>query len=222
MSQREVRRDRNPFGPLETVVSVLLAYLFLGLAGTALIAVASLALGEGTNVTVGTIGDRKACATVVNETAPATTEVSQRDLRRGVAAAHAEEVEICLSEPTRWQKTASALEPLGLLVFVLGSLLLVRRVIEGARRSGLFTEVTAARTRQLGWFLLVMTLVWPFVAAAGRGVVVEAAVRGGTWTGQLFHPGISVSLVVVSLGVLSVARVLRRAVPMQDELDATV
>ncbi|MCW2851002.1 MAG: hypothetical protein JWM84_666 [Nocardioides sp.] len=222
MSQRQDRRDRNPFRPLETVVSVLLAYLLLALAVTGVIAVVGLALGQGTDVSVATIGERQACATVGNTTVPSATEVSQRDLRRGLASARAEEVEICLSDPTFWQKSASVLEPAGALVFVLGSLLLVRRVIEGARRSGLFTHETAGRARLLGWFLLAMTLAWPFVAAAGRGVVVEAAVRDAGWAGQLFHPGISLSLVVVSLGVLSVARVLRRAVPMQDELDATV
>jgi hypothetical protein len=222
MPQRQDRGDRNPFAPLETVVSVMLTYLLLALAGVAVIAAVSLASGQGTNVTVATIGERQACATVGNSTVPSATEVSQRDVRRAVASVRAAEVEVCLSRPTFWQKAASVLEPVGFLAFSLGSLFLVRRVIEGARATGLFTDKTAARTRHLGWFLLAMTFAWPFVAAAGRGVVVQAAVRDEGWSGQLFHPGISLSLVVVSLGVLSVARVLGRAVPMQDELDATV
>jgi Ni/Fe-hydrogenase subunit HybB-like protein len=108
------------------------------------------------------------------------------------------------------------------VVFAIGSLLLIRRVIRKARRVGLFTEATAARTRHLGWFLLVMTGLWPFVAAAGRGVVVAAAVRDESWTDQLLSPGISIALVVVSFGVLTFARILRRAVPLQDDVNATV
>jgi hypothetical protein len=128
----------------------------------------------------------------------------------------------CLDDPTFWQKAASTLDPVGGAVLVIGGLVLTRRVIRGGRREGLFTEGTATRTRQLGWFLLMMTLAWPFVGAAGRGVVVQAAVPRESWIDSLAHPGVPGALVVVSLGILTVARVLRRAVPLQEEVDATI
>jgi hypothetical protein len=51
---------------------------------------------------------------------------------------------------------------------------------------------------------------------------VEAAAKEARLGEVWFAPGVQLSHVVVSLGVLSVSRVVRRAVPMQDELDVTV
>lgn len=216
------RRDPDPFAPVEGAVTVILNLFIALLVLFAAIATFQLVTDGATSVSFATIGDENACATVDNETVPASTDVPQRDIRRDVASVHAEQVEVCLTNPTFWQKAAASLGPLGEVLFIYGGLLLTRRVIRGARRDGLFTEGTARRTGHLGWFLLVMTLPWPFVAAAGRGVVVEAAVRGRDWTYLLSEPHVPVAMVVVSLGVLTIARVLRRAVPLQQDVDATI
>jgi Protein of unknown function (DUF2975) len=216
------RREPDPFAPVDGAVTILLNFVLVLLAITAVLAMVNLVRDGSSGLSFATIGEDRACAVVRNETVPAVTDVPQRGIRRDVASMHVEQVEVCLTDPTFWQRAASALEPVGSMVFGLGSLVLTRRTIRRARRGGLFTPEAARATRQLGWFLLVMTALWPFVAAAGRGVVVAAAVPGQSWAGQLIPPGGSIALVVVSFGVLTFARILRRAVPLQEEVDATV
>lgn len=216
------KRLPDPFGPLEAIVSIGLALLLCGALLTSVIAAVQLARDGETDISIGSLGTREACARVDATLVPSATEVRDRDVRRGVASVHARELRVCISDPTFWQKAASALVPVGGLIFTVGGLLLIRRVIRSGRRSGPFTLDVASRTRQLGWFMMAMSVVWPFVGAAGAGVVVEAAVRDGEWTSTLMRPDGSLGLVVVSLGILTVARVLRRAVILQEEVDATI
>ena len=56
----------------------------------------------------------------------------------------------------------------------------------------------------------------------GAEVVVAQAVRGTDWYEPLSGPDLSLVLVITALGVLTMARVLARAVPLQEEVDATV
>lgn len=107
-------------------------------------------------------------------------------------------------------------------MFGLGALVLIRRFIRTARRGGLFTQPTASAAGHLGWFLLLFAVLLPFAAAAGEGVVVAQAVRGTDWYEPLSGPDLSLVLVITALGVLTMARVLARAVPLQEEVDATV
>jgi hypothetical protein len=216
------RTNQDPFAPLRGIVSVMLTMLLLMLGIYVTVMAIHLVFGEGpAPVTMATIGEQEACTVVDHEAVPWTTGVSQRGVRPDVARAAADTVRVCLEDPTPWQKAAAAVEPVGHLVFALGALLLVKRVMRAAQ-NGLFTELTAKRTKHLGWFMLAMSLGWPFLAAGGRAVIVEAAAKEARLGEVWFAPGVQLSLVVVSLGVLSVSRVVRRAVPMQDELDVTV
>ncbi|MDN4161121.1 DUF2975 domain-containing protein [Nocardioides abyssi] len=216
------QRRSDPFGPIETAVSLLLSLFVLAMVAFGALGVIGYLHDGSTGVSVATIGDPEACALVSNESVPSATDVPQRGIRRGVGSVIAERVEICIAEPTAFQKAASALAPVGDMVLGVGALFLLRRAIRTGRRSGPFTMDFARRVRQLGWFLLVMAAVWPFVAAAGRGVVLEAVVPRRTWTYALWEPGISVTLIVVALGVLTTARLLQRAVALQQEADDTV
>ncbi|WP_435743580.1 DUF2975 domain-containing protein [Nocardioides sp. SYSU DS0663] len=216
------QRRPDPFGPIETIVSFLLFVLVAFLLLFAVIGVVGVVVDGRADISIATIGDPTACALVSNEAVPSSTGVSQRDIRRDVGSVIAEEVRVCIDDPTLFQKTASALQPVGDLVFGVGSLVLLRAAIRVGRRSGPFTVAFARRVQRLGWFMLVMSALWPFLAAAGRGVVLDAVVPRQTWTYPLFQPGVSVALVVVSFGVLTTARLLRRAVLLQEEADQTV
>ena len=218
----ESRPARDPFGPLETVVGAALGMVGVSLALVLVAAVVGLVSDADSRWSFATIGDPEACALVSNEAVPAATDVPQSDLRRGSARAIAEQVDVCLTRPTPVQKVASTLTPVGDVVFGVGALLLLRRSIRTARDDGLFGLRFAGRVRELGWFVLLMSLLWPFVAAAGRGVVLAAAVRDTSWTRTLYEPGISWGFVVVGVGVVTVARVLRRAVVLQEDVDETV
>jgi hypothetical protein len=217
------RSTRDPFAPVEMIVSVLLGMgVIILLLVVGLGVVEKVASGH-TNVSFATIGEREACATTSLAAVPYSSgDVASLELADDTRLRPPHEAEVCLEHPTVWQKAASALAPVGDVVFGLGGLWLVRRVIRAARREGLFTACVARRTRVLGWFLLAMGGVWPFLAGAGRGVVVQAALPGVSWSHELWSPHISPFVVTVALGVITFARILERAVPLQAEVDATV
>lgn len=109
------------------------------------------------------------------------------------------------------------------LLLAVGGSLLVVRLIRTANKVGLFAAEAARCTRELGWFLVVMSLVWPIGGRAGIGFVVAGAIPQQHWWSQITY-GIPISFAVLltGLGVLSFARILRLAVPLQTEADLTV
>lgn len=120
------------------------------------------------------------------------------------------------------QSAASVAPQLGSFLLTMLGLFLLRRVIRTGRKDGLFVDATADRIRDLGWFLVGYAVVWPLVVSAAGAVIVDSVVRGAHWAAVLLHPDLSFAMVVVALGVLSMSRILRHAVPMQEEIDATV
>lgn len=227
MSMRSSKRRVDPFLPLEGIAFVLLYFILTMTVLVAGFGVVETIRTGSTNVSVATIGDRDACVTVDVGTMPRTPELRGAD-REGVSM-RVEEVRLCLQDPTPTQKAAAVLKPLGDLVLVVVGLLLIRRAIRTGRRTRVFSLPFARQVQQLAWFVLASALAWPFVAAAGRGVVLEAAVRHRSWYDALSSPGISLGLVVAGLGLVTVARVLRRAVLLQEralllqeEVDETV
>lgn len=224
---RSSKRRVDPFLPLEGIAFVLLYFILTMLVLVVGFGVVETIRTGSTSVSVATIGDSDACVTVDGNTVPQAVEL-QRSEREGVSM-RAEEVRLCLQDPTPGQKAGAVLKPLGDLVLVVVGLLLIRRAIRTGRRTRVFSLPFARQVQQLAWFVLASALVWPFVAAAGRGVVLEAAVRDRSWYDALSSPGISLGLVVAGLGLVTVARVLRRAVLLQEralllqeEVDETV
>ncbi|MCW2794453.1 MAG: hypothetical protein JWO76_3551 [Nocardioides sp.] len=222
---------RDPLAPVDAVVTVLLSLFAFLMALFLVVAGVGLATHGSTNVSFAGIGSDSTCTVVDNDGGTVSSYSSSGTGIRpaeGIvgrnrdAQARTASWEVCLTDPTRWEQVAARVEPVGTVLFVLGSLLLIRRVIRIARRAGLFTAPTASRTRQLGWFLLVATVVGPFLAAAGRGVVLAGAVHGLHWYDELTPPHLPYALVVVALGVLTFSRILRTAVPLQEEVDATI
>lgn len=222
--------ERDPFAPVENVAGVLFAVAAILILGIGLI----LAVGAGgrePSVTIAGIGGGpEACVTTGLGEVPQTSGWDPRPadgeqilgLRRAAASSTASELEVCLTDATVPQRVAAALAPVGGLFVLLGATWLVLRAARAGRRHGLFTPELATRIRQLGWFLLVVALIYPFVAAAGEGVVLAAAIREYSPLTALWHPDFSAGMVFVALGALSFARILRRAVPLQEEMDTTV
>lgn len=221
---------RDPFGPIETAVTMLLSLLGAGLALFVVVATFQLITDGHTSLSYATIGDEETCVAAGGSSVPTYSADGSGvrpaegiwGLRRPDAYARTDGWTVCLKDANAWQWTTARVEPVGQLTFIAVSLLLIRRTIRGARLAGMFTAETARRTRHLGWFILLATLIGPFLSAAGRGVVISAAVRHISWARELAHPHTSVLLIVVALGILSFARILRLAVPLQEEVDATV
>lgn len=223
------KMERDPFAPVENAAGVLFAMAAIAMLATVLV-LALGAAGRGPSMTIAGIGGPEVCVTTSPEEVPHTSgwdpprPGGERivGLRRGEADSRTSELEVCLTDATVPQRIAAALGPVGGLLLLLGMTWLVLRAAGAGRRRGLFTPELAARTRQLGWFLLAMALIHPLVAAAGEGIVLAAAIRGYSPLTALGHPDLSAGTVFVALGVLSFARILRRAVPLQEEVDTTV
>jgi len=223
-------RMRDPFAPIEVAVTSLLGIFGLSIVGFVLLAGFQFALNGHTQVSFATVGDPSSCVVTDAGSVPrfivggsgVRPSEGIEGLRRSTASADTDEWRICLTDANGLQWAAARVEPIGNVASLLVTLLLIRGIIRAARQSGLFAYATARRLRRLGWFLLLLAALGPFLAAAARGTVIAAAVRGESWTDQLAHPHLSTSLVCVALGVLTFARILRLAIPLQEEVDATV
>lgn len=222
----------DPFAPVEFVTGALLAITLGGMLFFAVLAGVQVATSGQTSFSFAGIGSDSTCVTVPSSSpgiGPFDASGNGYQRTEGISRFRSSEAHyradswfICLKQPTSGQYWAARVEPVGQFVFGLGALVLIRRFIRTARRCGLFTQPTASAARHLGWFLLLFAVLLPFAAAAGEGVVVAQAVNGADWYDLLWGPDLSLVLVITALGVLTMARVLARAVPLQEEVDATV
>jgi hypothetical protein len=221
MSQRPDARV-DPLGPYEAAVTFLSAMVLLLVAFTIPLAIFGRASIVG-------IGETEACAVMQPDAVP----YGERDVAgqegasfipglRPDARFSVHELEVCDEHPSLPVKMLSIAGSAAPLLLLIGFLALSRRLIRHARRSGMFTTSVAARTQALGWFLLLGSLVVEVVRATANGVVASNAVRGLGWGTGFRHFDIPVVLVVVGLGIITVARVLLRAVVLQDDHDATI
>jgi len=223
-------RMRDPFAPIEVAVTALLGIFGLSIVGFVLLAGFQFAVNGHSEVSFATVGEPSSCVVTDAGSVPRVFAGGSgvrpsegiEGLRPSTASAKTEGWKICLNDANGLQWAAARVEPIGKMASLLVILLLIRRTIRTARQGGLFADATARGLRRLGWFLLLLAALGPFLAAAARGTVIAAAVRGESWTSQLAHPHLSTSLVCVALGILAFARILRLAIPLQEEVDATV
>lgn len=226
------KQTGDPFAPVEFVTAILLGITLTAMLVFAILAGVQVATAGRTSLSFAGIGSDSTCVTVpFSSPGIAAFDASGNGYQRieGISRFRSSEARyradswhICLKQPTPGQYWAARVEPVGQFAFGLGALVLIRRFMRTARRGGLFTQPTASTARHLGWFLLLFATLLPFAAAAGEGMVVSQAVSGVDWYDLLGRPDLSLVLVVTALGVLTMARVLARAVPLQEEVDATV
>jgi hypothetical protein len=217
----------DPLAPIEFAVTCLSALISLGIAFSLLAAV----FGSGSFLG---IGESDACAVVDSGTVgygEGDVEVAGLPPVRHspfIVGLHRdasfvpETLRVCDDDPGAGVRAASSAGRGAELVLLLGFLLLTWRVIRKARQSGLFTGEVAGGAQVLGWFLLVGSVLVPVLSWAADGVVVTSAVGGVSWPGTWDHIHPSWTVMLVAFGLLSVARVLRRAVALQDDVDATI
>jgi hypothetical protein len=211
-------RARNPLQPFASVVSAL---ALLGI--TALpIGVAMMALTH--DGSVWGIGETSICAQDDHITigGPGDGEALAHLVRHGVAASN-NGLSLCAGHPTTWQQTLNVLTQLPAGVFTLGLLILLWRLASGARRLGPFAHVNSRRLRLLGWWLIIGDL----IAGNTRALAHMALLRSMTtsdhtplWTDNV--PALSWTMLIVGLGVITVARILTMATAMHEELAVTV
>lgn len=213
-----LRYSRDPFRPLVGLVVLLVAVMGV----LVLSDVADVATWHDAAPNRTTYGAYN-CVDVQGQTPwPASTNVPGAPPTKPNATAITGTTQVCLPRPDRAQRAIMAVHELGDHLIALGLLVLVLLCIRSGRREGIFTVTLAQRVQRLGWAALAASVLWPFLAAACVGVVMQAALIGATWTDALRHPELSWYAVVAALGIITVARVLRHGVVLQTEVDETV
>jgi hypothetical protein len=130
----------------------------------------------------------------------------------------------CAGHPSSYQRLLDVLSTLPSYVLLVGSLLLLHRLLRGAARDGVYTVRTASRLRLLGWWLLLGSLVVEFTKANAQAALLatlakEATLSPGTWLGTWESPYMAV---FTALGLLTFARIVGAGVTMREDLEGTV
>lgn len=217
-------RHRDPFRALDAVVSVLFFFAVASFAIVLALGLVGLLDGGRSQVSVAGIGDGETCLEVPNNNrfVPfADTRRTPRAEDDGVSVS-AEELRVCLDDPSTAQQAAAAVAPVGSLVLGLGGLFLARRAIRVGRRAGFSSLALADAVRLAGWFLVVMTVAWPVLAALARQVALGPVGAESTWADVLLGPPGHLGMAIMSLAVLATAGLLRHAARLQADVDATI
>lgn len=131
-------------------------------------------------------------------------------------------VTICDTHPSLGLRLVSSVPGALQLSFLIGFLLLTRRLISHARRHGLFTAAVARRVGLTGAFVLGGSLFIAIVRSIADGAVLHHAQRGEEWGWVFANFSLSVPTLIAGFGILTFGRVLQIAVEMQHEIDATI
>lgn len=205
---------RDPLEPINTIVSVL---LWLVLALAVLLTVASvfgsgsfLGFGHATpTIDVPLFEQRGDVATIGWHVRPDTFVTTAN-------------YQIDVVHPDLAQRIWFTLMKLPDVVVIVGGLLLAYRIINRARRDGIYTPATARRIRVLGWLLVGAALVGPLVVEMASNRLLATLVTNHV--GVVTHMFWDLPWVQLIFGatLLSIARIMRIGAEMNSELEATV
>lgn len=129
---------------------------------------------------------------------------------------------ICNEHPSPRDRATATIAETMPLAFFFGLLLMLQRVIRATGQDGLFSPRSADRTRAVGWFLIVGSMVAELIRQAMIGATLSGVIDDVSWRSTLAHWDFPYAAVFAGIGVLSLARVLGRAVTLQVEQDATI
>ncbi len=105
-------------------------------------------------------------------------------------------------------------------MLLLSGLFLLHRLLRGAARDGVHTVWMASRLRQLGWWLLVRSLVVEIVEANARAALLaematSAEFTADAWLDMWTFPYLAV---LVGLGLLTFGRITRAGASLRENL----
>jgi hypothetical protein len=168
-----------------------------------------------------------ACANVpmngLSETGDGSSTIAH--LRPQTSAGTTGQVSLCASHPTFGQRTLVTLTQAPAALLYLAILLLLWQVIRTIRRDGPFADLVARRLRFLAWFILAGSA----AVAAGQSmaqsafaatIVTDSVPADSNVTGALTD-GL-VLPVLITCGLLTLARVIGVGARMSDDLAGTV
>lgn len=228
------RPPRDPLAPIEAVVGIgwyfMLALLIL-MSGFGIAAAAG---GGNAEVSIASFGTDDACVTVDNgshgvmvhdpsrKSMTYSTRMDPEGVHGDVATVRPETVTLCIDNPTFLHRIAASAGPFGEFALVLGFAFFTRRVVIRARYGRPISAMTADGIQRIGWFLMVGSILVGLISSWGQGVITAAAVDEATVMGAMWLPDVSLLVFTAGVAAISIARVLRWAVVLQEEADVTV
>ena len=123
-----------------------------------------------------------------------------------------------IADPTVGQGLALALGWVPALAMAMVALVLLLRLVRDARRSGPFTGATVRRLRAVA----VVALIGGPLGIAGQAGSTALLTRSVLRTGGDVAPHITFEWLLLGLGFLAVAEVVRTGIAMRDELDEVI
>jgi hypothetical protein len=140
---------------------------------------------------------------------------------KGSEAVGSNAISVCADHPDGALRMAGMLMSLPSLVLFLSFLVLIRRLLKAAGRPGaLYSPDPARRLRVLGWYLTVGAVAAGIIETAAEGAAVADQTSLSWFNPSEFH--LSVPALLVGLGLITVATVVRIGVTMREDLDGTV
>lgn len=203
------RISNRPLEPIATVVRFLLM-----LYGVYLIVGVVLTITGHTNFAGWRLSP--SCIGVVDPPVPISGSVLKPGVTGGVTA-----INVCTFRPSGGQQVLDALSTAPNYCFFLGVLILIWRLLREAEKHGLYSERMAGQLRGLGWFLLAGGLLVMVVQGEATSHLAATMVNSST-TGTLDYWQLPWATVLIALGVLSFARIMRIGSTMREDLDGTV
>jgi hypothetical protein len=205
--------DRKLTQPLSGAVRVILVLAAALLAFVLIVAV------FGT-IQLGGLGSGPACSAVrLNAIA-----VTAAHLRTGVTASE-DKVALCASHPAAGQRLLVGLTWVPAVAFYLAVILLLGRLLRTIGGNGPFTVTVARRLRFLGWFVLAGSLIVVVGQSAAQSAFVSTVVTSSVPAARnAAEAGLAVIVVplLITCGLLTLARVIRAGAQMSDDLAGTV
>jgi hypothetical protein len=201
--------------PLERVILFLGGLWILGV----VLQICAFLFGQGSLPGLGA----PAVCTTVSPWSSETFPVSNHNIRVvGLAdGAHASvsTVNVCQSDPTRWEQILFTIHEWVPALFAAGLLFLLWRLLRHARLEGVFVRSFARRVTGLGVYVLLGGLAVSVLQSWSAWEIQKALIPGGSPQGAWTYSFIAL---LVGLGLVTVGRLMRYTVPMREELDATV
>jgi hypothetical protein len=214
-------RQLDPLGPIAYITNVVTVLLLIGL----LVGGAATATGSGSFLSFGHDADVCVSASPGSGLGFETTDARPNErvvgVHRGIES-HTSEVTTCDPHPGLGLRMLGSVPGALDLSFLIGFLVLTRRLIRHARARGLFTEDVARRVGLIGGFVLIGSLFTAVASAISDGMVLHHAKLGEPWGWGFVNFSLPVPTLIAGFGILTVARVLHIAVRMQTEIDATI
>jgi hypothetical protein len=213
--------DRNPLAPLERIIALIGGLMLLGL----LVVVPASLVGSESGIWG--LGRSDVCVT-----APSGALVSQSGGRQNLTGAHvrtaesgvdarASEFELCTFDPSTRQQLLSTLSTLPEFLFAFGFVVITWRLTRRVRRRGLFMPEVARTLGRLAVYLFVGEFaVVGLQGLATQRLVSTMVTEHTNYLGGYYN--LSWAVIIAAFGLQAMSRVMAMAVPMREEIDATV